>query len=104
MALWILLVRILRGEKLRKAERFDHAYYSGFLVVSPIIILSFIFVIHRMSTMQAWLLGLLFTGFGAIGYLGCMLWSRNVPIRYSYSIAAVEWVVVGWLAYRFAIC
>lgn len=100
---WIWVIRILLGEKVRKANRSDYQLYSGFLVLAPIVAVSFFLVIHNTSSTNGWLLGALFTGFGSIGYFGCMLWSSYVPMRFSYPVAAVVWAITVWLIFHYLV-
>ena len=102
MAIFGILVRILRGERLRKATPAESQQFSGLLAVLAIyfaVALGFIKYEKRFvdsATPQAlWIFDTITI---SIGFFISFFWGKHVPAKISYLVAAILWPLLFILA------
>lgn len=102
MAIFGILIRILRGERLRKATPAESQQFSGLLAVLAIyfaVALAFIRYerrfINSASPEAIWVFDTIVI---SIGFFISFFWGKHVPAKVSYTIAAILWPVLFILA------
>ena len=102
MAIFGILIRILRGERLRKATPAESQQFSGLLAVLAIYFaLALAFIkdekrfVNSASPEAIWVFDTIVI---SIGFFISFFWGHYVPAKISYAIAAVIWPVLFILA------
>ena len=81
----------------RKATAADWRYWVGVLFLAPVYLFLFMGVgrrfLHNGGTVVIWLF---MTIAGLAMFLGAYYWSRFVPTKLSWILAAVAWLAFAW--------
>jgi len=99
-ALVLLLFRILRGERFRKATDTEKRWYGGSFVFMPILMFSFVRLGHSFLD-RASPVGIWFYMMGWLLVLGVCLfvWARYIPAIISVMIGIMVWAITFWMSF-----
>jgi hypothetical protein len=95
-----ICLRLLMGDRLRKATPNEQRWCSAFFVFMPIWMWLCVHIGHsyldRAAAVGIWLY---MTGCGLVGVLWLWFWARFVPANVSWWLAGFVWVITLWLAF-----
>jgi hypothetical protein len=96
----LFILRLLMGERFRKATPTELRWYSGGFAFVPIWMALFVYIghsyLHRAGPIGIWLFGM---GFILGGFLWLAAWVRFVSSDVSWWVGGFVWVVALWLAF-----
>ena len=99
--LGLFIIRLLMGERFRKATPTELRWYSGGFAFLPIWMVLFVRLGHsyldHASAIGIWLYGI---GFIFGGFLWLAAWARFIPSDVSWWVGGVIWVIALWLAFN----
>ena len=102
MPIFGILIRILRGERLRKATPAESQQFSGLLAVIAIyFVLALAFLkyerqfVNSASPQAIWAFDTIVI---SIGFFVSFFWGKHVPAKISYTLAAILWPLLFILA------
>ena len=96
----LFILRLLMGERFRKATPTELRWYSGSFALLPIWMAVFVRFGHsylnHASAVGIWLLGM---GFILGGFLWLAVWAKVIPSNVSWWVGGVVWIIALWLAF-----
>jgi hypothetical protein len=99
MPLWNLLIRILCGERFRKATAGERKFSSAYFLFIPIWMTFLVwFGMKFMSRANGFSEWVLMTVAGSILLFGSFYWGRIVPERLTWILGVMVWAIALFLA------
>src|SRR5208283_1949473 len=95
--IFIWLLRLLRGERFEKAKPSDYRFFSGSFVLIPVFVGIIPLSFNWSQTANAFELWLAFIIGMVLFLFTTSLWARFVPLRVSYVLGTILWLVAFWI-------
>ena len=100
--LFIIVFRILQGDRLRKPTPQEERFWAGFFFLIPLYFggaaLSMKYAKHFWDTAGEFQLLVAFIIAVSVLFSGTRSWGKHVPAKISWTLGAIEWPVILFLA------
>jgi hypothetical protein len=100
--LFIILFRILQGDRLRKPTPEEERFWAGYFFIIPLYfgaaVLSMRYARHFWDTAGEFQLVVAAAAVISVLFFGTRFWGRHVSAKISWTLGAIEWPVILFLA------